>query len=808
MSVLGDLRHAIRLLRRTPAFTVPAVASLALGIAVNTTMFTAVNALLLRPLADANAGTIVRIGRSMNGDDSFRSVSYDELEFLQRHASSFSDVVGADIASLSFGGTGMPELVSAEIVTSNYFRALDRTPVVGRGFDERATETAVVLSDRFWRRRFAGDRSAIGRAVSIDNRSFTVVGVAPAGFTGAFPGVAVDVWLPAVRGSGGVDDPRALGSMDVIGIMKNGGSFASARAELQALSRRMSETIPARDSARGLVIAEGRGFHPALTRRIGPFVVALMGIVGVVLLIVCANVASLLLARANARRAEFGVRLALGASRRRLIAQLLVESLVLAAAGAAAGLALSWWAVGVINARTLTAGPTGAPVFLNLGLDLRVLAFTAIATMATTIAFGLVPALHGTRVDLISSLKDSRAAPDRRRSRLRGGLVVLQVTVSVVLLVGAAFLFRSVRNSTRVDLGFDPDGVVLLSFNLKGAGFDRGGADRFYDELLLRTRALPGVDRAAFAAFVPMGGRGGTVSLTNPRSTAAADGGRITVAYNRVSDDYFAAVGQPLIRGRGFTPRDGAGVPRVAIVNETLARRVWPHEQVVGKRIRITSEPGDPGIEREIVGVVRDAKFSSFGAPTDPFLFLPAGEGYGRAQTLHVRTTIDSSSIAAAVAGIGREIDDTVLAENAQTMREAMSFALVPARIAQTVLGVSGAIALLLAAGGLYGLVCYTVEQRLREIGIRVALGADQESVFRLIAGNTIRLTIVGVVIGLLLAAAGMRFVAWLLIGLGPTDVPTFGAIAALMAIVTLAAAYVGARKGLRVDPAVLLRYE
>jgi predicted permease len=804
-----DLRYAVRLLTRTPAFTLPAIASLALGIAINTTMFSVVNSLLLRPLT-ASDEVLVWIGRSVNDDGSFRSVSYDEFELLQREASSFSDLLGFQIASLSLAGSDGPQFVSAEIVTSNYFRALKMPPTIGRGFDEHVVDDrSVVISERLWRRRFGEEPAIAGRGVSINSQPFTIVGVAPPGFAGTFPGVATDVWLPSIRADAARrTDPRAQGSMTVVGILNRATSIVTAQAELQVLSRRASELNPQHDRGRSLVMASARGIVPALSRRIRPFALAMMAVVGVVLLIVCANVASLLLARASARRSEFAVRLALGAARRQVIAQLLVESLVLAVVGAAVGFALAYWAVRSISALTLIPGPTGTPAFLDLQLDERVLIFTAAVTMLTTIAFGLFPAIQGTRINLTSALKDPKSAPDRKRSRLRGGLVVIQVAVSVVLMVGAVLLFRSVHNSARIDLGFDADRVAVVSFNLQTIGYDSARAQEFYRELLDRARGLSAIERASLADFVPMGGRGAAVAVFNPGSTLPSGQQQLSAAYNRVSDGYFATVGQPLIRGRDFTLQDRPGAPLVAIVNEALARRFWPNEEALGKRIRIVSEPGDDGTEREIVAVAKDAKYGSFGGEVGPFLFMPAREGFGRAQTLHLRTSLAPSPILALMDDLVREIDSNVVSQSSQTMREAMSFALLPTQVAQTVLGVAGVIALLLSAGGLYGLVCYTLEQRLKEIGIRVALGASRDSVFRLLVGGTVRLTAIGVTIGVLVAAGAMRLLTSLLIGLSPTDPLTFVGTAALMLAIALGAGYVAARKGLGVDPLDVLKYE
>jgi predicted permease len=367
-------------------------------------------------------------------------------------------------------------------------------------------------------------------------------------------------------------------------------------------------------------------------------------------------------------------------------------------------------------------------------------------------------------------------------------------------------LFRSVRNSARIDLGFDPDRVAVVSFNLRTLGYDGARADQFYRALLGRARELAVVERAALADFVPMGGRGGAITAVNPLATPASGQDQVSAAYNRVSDDYFATVGQPLIRGRGFRPTDRPGAPLVAIVNEALARRFWPNDDPVGKRLRMVSEPGDRGTEREIVGVTKDARYRLFGGEVGPFVFIPVLEGIGLAQTLHIRVAANPSRALAEIDGLVRAIDASVVPQGSQTMREAMSFALVPARLARTVLGVAAVIALVLATGGLYGLVCYTLEQRLKEIGIRIALGASREVVFRLLVGGAVRLAAVGVVFGLLLGAGAARLLTSLLVGLGPTDPATFAGIGGLLIFVTLVAGFAAARKGLNVDPMVVLR--
>jgi predicted permease len=803
------LRHACSFLWRTPAFTLPAVAALALGIAVNTTVFSVFNAAILRPLGAAGGSDLVRVFRSARGAQQYRSLSYEEFRYVRAHASSFAELTGHQIESVIMSGADVSEALSAEIVAGSYFAVLRAQPVIGRGFtaaDDGGSGAVpvTVISDRFWRSRFAADRAVIGRTVALHNRRFTIVGVAPPDFVGTFPGVATDLWLPAAQAHLAkqgtvVDEP----SLMPIARLKDGVSKATAHAELDVLARRMEEENVARDRDFTFVLASARGVHPAVARPLRLLLLLIMAVVAVVLLIACANVASLLLARVAARRGELAVRLALGASRRQLMAQLLLESIVLASLGGVAGLLLAVWPLRILNALPITSGPTGTGLFFDLQLDRRVLLFTAAVTTLTALIFGLVPAVHATRVSVMAALKGSPTGIGRVRSRLRSALVVGQVGLCFVLLVAAGLLFRSVRNSGRIDVGFDPEHVVVAAFDLAPRAYEPARVAAFYAELLGRTRTLPGVERAALADFVPLGDRAGhPLPLAIPGATQRPAGDRLTVAAGRVSADYFATMRQPLLRGREFTPHDRPGAVRVVIVNEALARRFWPGEDALGKRIGL----GEDLAEHEIVGIAKNARYASFGGEVAPFVFLPA---FGEARLdLQVRTSLRAAEALAAVRRLAHDIDSAVPPTSGQTMREAMSFSLIPARLGQVVFGVAGVIALLLASGGLYGLVCYTLEQRLEEIGIRVALGASRGGVFRVIVGSAVRLAAVGVALGVALAAAGTRLLSALLYGLGPTDPLTFAGIAALLLFVTLAAGYAAARKGLDVDPIVVLRHQ
>jgi predicted permease len=805
MSIARDVHYALRLLRRTPAFTLPAVASLALGIAVNTTMFSVVNAVMLRPVGAPADEELVRIGRSRNHDGTFRSISAGDIAYLREQGTVFSGLAGHQIESVAIGSAAGAHVVSAEIVTSNYFALLGVPASLGRTFSDEdggaATDRAVaVVSDRFWRGRLGGREDVVGQHVPLNGRPFTIVGVAEPSFRGTFPGVDVDLWLPASMANAIAHRPANAPppSLMVLGRLKPDASPRAARAQLDVLAARMSEQAD-RDRSRTFTLATARGIHPGFARIVGPFLLLLMAVVTVVLLIACANVASLLLARAGTRRSELAIRLASGAGRGRLIRQLLVESALLAAVGGVIGLVVSIWAVRLLNAFALAAGPTGAPISFALQLDRRVLLFTLIVTALTTLACGLVPAFQTTRTDILAALKDSVSFYGRRTSRLRGSMLVVQIALSFVLLVAAALLFRSISNTARIDLGFDPDGVVVTSFNLQMLGYDQSGREHFYGELLRRVRGTA-VECAAVAEFVPMGGRGSSVAVTIPGVALPPSDAQLAVGYNGVSDGYFAAIGHALVRGREFAPTDRSGPP-VVIINEAMARRFWPRGDAIGKRMRLAGD----GADREIVGIARDARYGTFGAAAGPFIFLPLTR-YPSMLTLFVRTTTAPADALSGIARITRELDSSVAPQSPQTMREAAALALVPLRVGRLVFGVAGAIAFLLAFGGLYGLVSYTLEQRLKEIGIRVALGARRRNIFEVIVGGAVRITIVGVAAGLALAAAATRLLSAVLYGVSPTDALTFGGIAALLIAMALAAGYAAARKGLSVDPAVVLR--
>ena len=808
--MLADLRLALRRLAAAPSFSVPAVLSLALGIAANTTIFSVVDALLLRPLGGADAAGLIRIGQSVRHDGSFRAVSHVEYVYLRDHASTLDGLIGHEPQPMTLGSADGPQVVWGEIVTGNYFSVLGVRPPLGRGFapDEDRTpgeRPVLVLSDGLWRRRFGSDPAIVGRTVTLNAHRFTIVGVAPAGFRGTFTGFDIDLWVPvmmhdvAAPGSGRIAQ-AADRFLLLIARLTPGVSLARARADLQALGSQLAQAYPAENRDRTFEVGSAAGVHPFIATLVRAFLALLTGVVALVLVSACANVATLLLARAAARRRELATRLAIGAGRARLIGQLLVESLVLALAGGASGLLM---AVGSIRVLDAFHPPTGVPIALGLHVDARVAIFTFVLATATAVVFGLAPALQATRIDIVAGLKDEGRLSGGSKSRLRDALIVAQVALSIVLLVGAALLVRSLRNAASLDPGFEPDRVAVISFDPEMLGYDRAKVERFYARLLERARALPGAERAAYADFVPMGDRGDSIAIAIPgRAPEGREGAE--VSYNRVSPVYFSTVKLPLVAGRDFTDGDREGAPGVAIVNQAMARRLWPGADALAQRLRVRGE----ALDRQVVAVARDTIVGGVGEDARPYLYLPALQRYRPSLTLHVRSALPAGTVLEALRSIVRELDRDVPAYDGRPMRESMAFSLVPVAVARNVLGLSGLIALVLAIGGLYGIVTYTVAERVKEIGIRVALGATRAHVFAAIVGSAVRLTAIGIAIGAAAALAGTRALKILMYGVSPTDAPTFLVVALLLTIVALAASYGAARRGLDVDPMVALRRE
>jgi predicted permease len=811
-----DMRHAARLLRRDPLFTMTAVLSLAIGIGANTTIFTIGHALLFRPpAAVADPGALVDIGTRTPGGG-FGNSSYPNYLDVRRRATTLDGVYASGLfpRAMSFSGAGdsaATERVFGTPVTANYFSVLGATAAAGRLFDAEAmdrpgADPVVVLSHRFWTRRFDRDPSVIGRTIRLNRQPFTVIGVAAAGFQG--PGVrAGDLWMPlTTSGAASSLANRGAALFLVSGRLKPGVSIQQAAAEVDAIGRALVAEYPEENRGRGLLV-ERLSPVPGARLPITIFLVLLLTIVALVLAIACANVAGVLLARAAARRTEIAVRLAMGAGRARLIRQLLAETLMLFALGGAAGLLIARVLTSVLVA-LLPSLPF--PVSVSLALDGRALVFTTAVVLVSAVLSGLVPALQASKADVVSALKDDAQAPTRLR--LRHAFVIAQVAVSILLVVVAGLFVRALEAAGSGNPGFDPHGVELASIDLSVAGYTTTTGPRFAGALVDRVRALPDVQSASLALVLPGGFETQRRLLTVPGVDPPNGERFFDMDWNVVEPRYFATLRIPLAAGRDFTAADREGTQAVAIVGEGTARQFWPGEDAVGKFV-VQTTIGPRGQitgtrPLQIVGVARDVKASSLiDGLARSMVYVPLQQQYVPMLTIVARTT-RGQRIADQLRAIVVSMSPDLPIVASQTLEEATALGLIPQRVVVSVAGGLGLIGALLAAIGIYGVTAYAVARRRREIGIRMALGARRADVVGMILRRGIRLTALGCAIGLLLAAGASRALMVFLFGVAPLDPMVFGGAAAFFAVIGLVACYLPARRATTLDPLVALRCE
>jgi len=808
LDLARDLRYAIRTLVRTPGFTAMAVAVLALGIGVNAAVFSLANAFFLRPLPVSDPSSLVRV--YSNRFSNTRQRTYLELRDRNR---TLAALAAFQLQSFGLRIDTETEHAFGELVTGNYFPALGITAAHGRLLtesDDRAgAPPAVVLSHAFWTRRFAAAPGAIGRTIAINGHPFTIVGVAGRGFTGVLAPLAGALWVPlatdAVLRPGLSPAARLDGtSFHLVGRLKPGIDRGQAQAELDAIGRQLRGDAgqPARGPA--VTVYGSTMLHPEASQPITVFTSALMTVVGLVLLIVCVNVANLVLARAAGRVPELAVRQSLGAGRWRLVRQLLTENLLLSAAGAAGGLVLAFWLT-----RTLSAMPIPAPVPLafDVSLDVRVLIFAIAVAAAATLAFGMIPALTATRVDLVGALKGLDVS-GRRHGRLRSGFLIAQVSMSVLLLIVAGLFIRSFRHAQTLDPGFDPSHVLSASIDLETRGYSEERGLELVRTLAQRLEAAPGIESVNALDIVPL-------TLSNTTTHLLRDGDAQPgpdqppptpqIFTNAVGPGHFATLKIPMLAGRDFTYQDGAARPGVAIVNETFARRFWPGQRAIGQRLRPIGNEDARGVI-EVIGVVRDSKYLTVGEGPRPFLFRPLAQSYTPRVTLLVRSASTPAAVVAAIKQEMAALDRGLPVFNVGSLTEATSISLLPARIAGALLGALGVFALALAALGIYAVLSYLVRSRTREIGVRVAIGATPRAVASLVVRQALTWTVAGAAIGIALAFIVTRFLESLLYGISPTDPLTFAGVTLLLAVVAGAAALVPARRASRLDPLVALR--
>jgi len=813
-----DLRYAVRLLVRSPLFALTAIVSLAIGIGANTTIFTIANALLFRPPAGVvDPGRLVDIGRSQDGQG-FDNGSYPNYLDIRARSTSFDGVYAYRLGAepMSLGGPDGAERVFGSMVSQNYFSVLGARAAVGRLFsaidsEQPGAAPVAVLSHSFWRRRFNGDSALIGQAIRLNGRPFTVVGVAPPEFSGTSV-LTCDLWVPITmigevspRRSGSLLTSRASVWLVMGARLKDGVSAAQAQAELTAIGTSLEREFPVENRGKGLRVA-AQSPIPGNGAPVAAFFAVLMGIVSIVLAIACANVAGVLLARATSRRREIAVRLAIGAGRWRLVRQLLIESMLLFLIGGALGLALARIMTSLLVA-LLPALPL--PVDLSLPLDLRAVAFTIGLSLIAALLAGMAPALQASRAEVVGDLKaDALGGPERQR--LRNAFVVGQVAFSIVLVVAAALFARALNRAGTIDPGFDPAGLELASLDLSLAGYTSETGPAFADQLIQRVRSLPGVEAATLAAMIPLGNGGMGIGALAVPGAQSGQPRSFETDWNVVTPGYFAAMRMRLVSGRDFTDADRTGSVPVIIVNQTAARRWWPNEDPIGKTLlQDTGTRAEPGATRTltVIGVAGDAKYRSLGEEPRAFVFVPISQQFVPRTTIIARST-NGQRLTAQLRALVAQLNPNLPIVMAQTFDDYSALGLVPQRVAASVSGSLGLVGLLLAALGIYGVTTYMVASRTREIGVRVALGAQPAAVVGMVLRQGMSLALWGAAIGLALAAAASRLLGSLLFGVAPADPLAFGGSALLFVVIGLVACFVPARRAAQVDAMTALRHD
>ena len=815
-----DLRYGARMLLKKPGFTLVVIVTLSLGIGANTAIFSLVNAILLRPLPVVDPAGIVAVSPARRDGDGMTFFSYPNYKDFRDRNEVLSGLAAHRFAPMSLsditGSGGANERVWGYLVSGNYFDVLGVKAAVGRTFSPEEDRTpgaqpVVVLGHGCFQRRFGADPGVVGRTILLNGSPFTVIGVAPEGFTGTELFFTPEIWAPSMMESWidpGVNslERRDWAQWFLVGRLKPGVSVAQAQIALNGLAGdlarehpRTNEGMAVQLTPPGLVLPEARA--PTLS-----FAGVLMATVGLVLLIACANLAGLLLVRATERRKEIAVRLALGASRSRIVRQLLIENLLLVAAGGGLGFLLAFWFLDLVMALK---PPLDFAITIDLAPDPRVLGFTLLISALAGVLFGLIPALQATRTDLALALKDEALMAGQRPSRFRNSLIVAQVAISFVLLIAAGLIVRGLQRVQMLGPGFETGSAVVMSVNLALQGYDDARGRGFYRRLVERVESLPGVQSASITSFLPLSLHYLGVSI-HPEGQAPVRAASVSEAMlGSVGLGYLRAMGIPLIAGRDFTAQDNQDAPPVAIINETFARRLWPGQRAIGKRFGAVGST-EPLVE--VIGVAKDGKYFSLSEEPRLFVYRPMEQHYiGGASndgTLIVRMAADPNAIIAAVRDEIRQLDANLPIFGVKTLNEHMRLSLFLLGAGAAIVGSFGLLALALAAVGIYGVMAFTVSLRAREIGVRIALGAQGADVLKLILRQGLTLTLLGIVLGLAGAVSLTRVMSNFLFGISATDPLTFAGVTAFLAGVALLACWIPARRATKVDPMIALRCE
>ncbi|HJQ25183.1 MAG TPA: ABC transporter permease [Blastocatellia bacterium] len=807
-TITQDLRYGLRLLLKRPGFTVVAVITLALGIGANTAIFSVVNGVLLKPLPYPHPERLVRVFESSRSQPKFPLAPGNFLDYRDQNTT-LDHLALYTRSDLELALGDRPEQLTALRVSADFFATLGFQPLIGREFtraDEAPDNThAVILSYGLWQRRFAGDPAVVGQVIKLSGEPFTVVGVMPAGvqhvggdYRSTPHGESVDVWWPMELSE---KSPRFAHFTNTVGRMKPGMTSAQAEADFNVIAARLAEQHPNTNSGWQIRVFP---LHQEIVGRARTTLLVLLGAVGFVLLIACVNVANLMLARATTREREMAVRAALGAGRLRLVRQLLTESLLVAVLGGAAGLLLAGWLIDAL----IALGPSQLPRLQAVKVDWQILGFTLALTLLTGLLFGLVPAWQGAKLNLNELLKEGGrgGSGGARQRRLRNVLVAAEVALALVLMIGAGLLLRSFVKLQQIDPGFKPDGVLTMKLALPYARYPkREQVAAFYKQLIERVASLPGVEDAGASSDLPWSGYDENAGFDIEGKTFPEQGPE--ARYHFVSPEYFRTIGVPLVAGRWLDAGDVRGKPRVILINESLARRYWPDEDAVGKRITFADKPKEDDW-MTIVGVVGDVKDFPDSPEAHPAFYWPHAQTAFSEMFLAVRTNGKPLALADSVRREVAALDKDLAVADLRSLDKAAGAALAGQRFTLLLVSLFAVTALILAAVGIYGVMAYLVAQRTHEIGIRMALGAQTGNVLQIVIGQGMRMALAGIITGLGAAVALTRLMASLLFGVAPTDLLTFVGIALLLVLVALLACYVPARRASRTDPMVALRYE
>lgn len=817
-NLVQDIRYSLRSLSKTPAFTAVAVFVLALAIGANTAIFTVVNAVLIRPLPYPNSDRLVMLWetnpRFQIGVDTLPVTPGTFMDWREQ-SNVFEYVSALGVGRFNLSGSGEPERISGASVSPNFFSLMGIEPRLGRAFlddeEKPGANKVVVISYALWQRRFSGAEDIVGKPMTLDGESYTVIGVAPEGFQFPrarelpyFVGVSspTELWRPMTLTDDFISRKRANHQLSVIAKLKPGVTREQAQAEMNAISARLEQAYSENQGIGAKVVPLGE--QVVGNSRVALLV--LMGAVALVLLIACANVGNLLLTRSSARRKEIAIRTALGASRSRIVRQLLIEALLLSLASAIAGTLLSFWGVKAM----LSLSRETLPRVSEVSIDIRVLGFTVAIALLTSLLFGLTPALQASKINLTEALKDgSRGlSGGRGRSRVRSVLVIAEVALSLVLLIGAGLMIKSLAHLLKVDPGFKPDRTLTMNIALLGSKYPNVNQQiALFEDVTNRVEALPGVESAGLISSAPLSGGvyAGGFSIEGREPASANED--LSADRRMISPEYFKALGIPIINGRHFTDRDNQASTGVAIVSDTWARQFVPKDDPIGKRIKLGGRDSTrPWLS--IVGIAGDVRDTALESEARPCVYVPYPQFPALSMSLIARTSVDSKALIPAIRDEVWAVDRDQPVTDIKTMDQYVSDSVSPRRANALLLGIFAALALVLAAVGMYGVMSYGVTQRVHEIGIRMALGAQKSDVIELIVGNGMTLVLAGVMIGLAGALALSRVLSSLLYGVSATDPMTFAGVSLVLIAVALLASYIPARRAAKVDPMIALRCE